>query len=145
MLSYLSLLFFGTLHSNGYIFPFLLCFSLLFFSRLFVRPPQTAILPFCISFSWDGLDPCLLYNVTSIVHQALCPSDLIPAWRILIYQNQYWDIELWDVKNNNNSIINVHGTNYMLSIALCVSNKSILKIPKMYVKALPPVLSRFPY
>ena len=34
-------LFFGTLHSNGNIFPFLLCFSLLFFSQLFVRPPQT--------------------------------------------------------------------------------------------------------
>ena len=51
-LSYLSLLFFGTLHSNGYIFPFLLCFSLIFFSQLFVRPPQTAILLFCISFSW---------------------------------------------------------------------------------------------
>ena len=47
---YLSLLFFGTLHSNGYIFPFLLCFFLLFFSQLFVRPPQTAILLFCISF-----------------------------------------------------------------------------------------------
>ena len=31
--SYLSLLFFGTLHSNGYIFPFLLCLSsLLFFA-----------------------------------------------------------------------------------------------------------------
>ena len=42
-LSYLSLLLFGTLHSNGYTFPFLLCFSLLFFSQLFVRPPQTAI------------------------------------------------------------------------------------------------------
>ena len=42
--------FFGTLHSNGYIFPFLLCFSLLFFSQLFVRPPQTAILLFCISW-----------------------------------------------------------------------------------------------
>ena len=28
----LSLLFFGTLHSNGNIFPFLLCFSLVFFS-----------------------------------------------------------------------------------------------------------------
>ena len=27
MLSYLSLLFFGTLHANGYIFPFLLYFS----------------------------------------------------------------------------------------------------------------------
>ena len=50
--SYLSLLFLGTLHSNGYIFPFLLCFSLLFFSQLFVRPPHTVILPFCISFSW---------------------------------------------------------------------------------------------
>ena len=43
-LSYLFLLFFGTLHSDAYIFPFLLCFSLLFFSQLFVRPPQTAIL-----------------------------------------------------------------------------------------------------
>ena len=51
-LSYLSWLFFGTLHSNGSIFPFLLCFSLLFFSQLFVRPPQTAILLSCISFPW---------------------------------------------------------------------------------------------
>jgi len=49
--SYLSLLFIGTLHSNGYFFPFLLCLSLVF-SQLFVRPPQTTILPFCISFSW---------------------------------------------------------------------------------------------
>ena len=49
---YLSLLFFGTLNSNGYIFPFLLWFLLLIFSQLSVRPPQTAILLFCISFSW---------------------------------------------------------------------------------------------
>ena len=34
------------------IFPFLFCFSLLFFSQLFVRPPQTAILLLCISFPW---------------------------------------------------------------------------------------------
>ena len=67
-LSYLSLLFFGTLLSDAYIFPFLLCFSLVFFSQLFVRPPQTATLPFCISFLGDSLDPCLLYNVTN-----LCP------------------------------------------------------------------------
>ena len=53
-LSYLSLLFFGTLHSNGCIFPFLLCFALLFFSQLFVRPPQTAILLF-FSFCNDDL------------------------------------------------------------------------------------------
>ena len=50
-LSYLSLLFSGTLLSVGYIFPFLLCLSCLFFSQLFVRPPQTATLPSCISFS----------------------------------------------------------------------------------------------
>jgi len=37
------LLFFGTLHSNAYIFPFFLCFLLLFFSQLFLRSPQTAI------------------------------------------------------------------------------------------------------
>ena len=50
--SYLSLLFFESLHSNGYSFLFLLCFWLLYFSQLFVRPPQTTILLFCISFSW---------------------------------------------------------------------------------------------
>ena len=51
--SNLSLLFSGTLHSNGYIFSFLLCFSLLFFSQLIVMPPQTATLLFCISFCWE--------------------------------------------------------------------------------------------
>ena len=34
------------------IFTFLLCFSLPFFSQLFVRPPQTAILLCCVYFSW---------------------------------------------------------------------------------------------
>ena len=33
-------------------FLLLLCLLLLYFSQLFVRPPQTIILPFCISFSW---------------------------------------------------------------------------------------------
>ena len=32
--------YFGTLHSDAYIFPFLLCFSLLFSSQLFVRAPR---------------------------------------------------------------------------------------------------------
>ena len=40
-----------------YIFAFLFFLSLVFFSQLFVRPPQTTILPFCISFfggwSWS--------------------------------------------------------------------------------------------
>ena len=52
----------------GYVFLFLLCFSLLFFSQLFVRPPRTAILLFSFLFLGDGLDPCLLYIVTN-----LCP------------------------------------------------------------------------
>ena len=66
LLSYLS---FGTLHSNGYIFPFLLCFSLLFFSQLFVKPPQTAILLFWISFSWGwswSLSPVECHEPLSI-------------------------------------------------------------------------------
>ena len=73
-LSYLFLLFFGTLHSDVYIFPFLLCFSLLFFSQLFVRPSQTAILLFCISFPWGwswSLSPVQWHEPHSIVHQAL--------------------------------------------------------------------------
>ena len=73
-LSYLSLLFFGTLHSNGCFFPFLLCPSLLFYSELFVRPPQTIIFPFCISFSWGWswfLPPIQCHKPLSIVLQAL--------------------------------------------------------------------------
>ena len=75
------LLFFGTLHSYAYIFPFLLCFSLLFFSKLFVRPPQTAILLFCISFPWGwswSLPPVQCHKTPSIVHQGLYLSDLVP-------------------------------------------------------------------
>ena len=78
---YLSLLFFGTLHSNGYIFPFLLCLLLFFFSQLFVRPPQATISLFCISFSWGwfwSLPPVQCHEPPSIVLQALCLSDLIP-------------------------------------------------------------------
>jgi len=66
---------------NGYIFPSLLCFLLPFFSQLFVRPPQTAILLFCISFSWGWswfLSPVQCHEPPSIVHQALCLSDLVP-------------------------------------------------------------------
>ena len=73
-LSYLSLLFFGTLHSNGSIFPFPLSFSVPFFSQLFLRPPQTAILLFCISFSWGwswSLSPVQCHEPLSLVHQAL--------------------------------------------------------------------------
>ena len=69
---HISLLFFGALHSNGYIFPFLLCLQLLLFSQLFVRPPQTTILPFCISFSWEwtwSLLPVQCHEPSSIAFQ----------------------------------------------------------------------------
>ena len=64
-LSYLSLLFFVTLHSHGYIFPFLLCLSCLFFFQLFVRPPKKTILPFAFLFLGDCLNHCLLYNAVN--------------------------------------------------------------------------------
>ena len=78
-LSYPSLLFFGTLHSDGYIFPFLLCLSFLFYSQLFIRPPQATILPFCIScWRFWSLPPVQCYEPSSIVLQGLSLSDLIP-------------------------------------------------------------------
>ena len=52
-LSLLAIL--GTLHSKEYIFPLLICLSPLFFSQLFVRPPQTVnlILNLAIRSSWS--------------------------------------------------------------------------------------------
>jgi len=53
---------------------FLFFFSLLFFSQLFVRLPQTAILLFCISFSWGwswSLSPVQCHKPLSIVLQVL--------------------------------------------------------------------------
>ena len=86
MLSYLSWLFFGTLHSDRYIFSFLLCLFLLFFSQLFVRlsPPTTFLYSF-ISFSWGWFwlsPPGQFYKSMSLVLHALCLWDLIP-WRYL--------------------------------------------------------------
>ena len=96
-LSYLSLLFFGTLHWNGYIFPFLLCLSLLFFSQIFVRPHQTTILPFCITFLWElswPLTHVQCHEPPSIFLQTLCISDLIP-WICLplpLYNHKGFDL-----------------------------------------------------
>ena len=95
--SYLYLLFSRTLHSVGYIFPFLPCLSLLFFSQLFVRPPQTTTLPCCISFSWGWFwspPPVQSYEPSSIVLQALCLPDLIP-WIYsppLLYNHKGFDL-----------------------------------------------------
>ena len=96
-LSYLSLLFFGTLNSYGYIFSFLLCLLLLFFSQIFIRPPQTIILPFCISSSWAWFwspPPVQCYEPPSIVLQALYLPDRIP-WiylSLLLYNHKGFDL-----------------------------------------------------
>ena len=95
-LSYLSLLFFGTLHSNGYIFPFLHCFSLVFFSHLFVRPLQTAILLF-LHFFFLGMVlipvSCTM-SWTSIHSSSDTLLDLIP-WIYLslpLYNHKGFDL-----------------------------------------------------
>ena len=77
---YLSVLFSGTLHSDGYIFPFLLCLSLLFFSQLFVRPPQnhSAFLHFFF-LGMVLITASYTMSQTSIhSSQELCLSDLVP-------------------------------------------------------------------
>ena len=78
-LSYLSLLLLGILHSDGEIFPFLLCLSHLFFSQLFVRPPQKwffflhffflgmVLVSTCCKMSWTSVHSssgtlCTTYN-----------------------------------------------------------------------------------
>ena len=63
----LSLLFFGTLHSNGNIFPLLLCFSLLFFCfsyvQVFVALWTVARLsPLSMGFFRQGYRSGLLYS-----------------------------------------------------------------------------------
>jgi len=96
-LSYLSLLFSGTLHSVGFIFPFLPCILLLFFPQLFVESPWTNTLPSCISFSlgwfWS-LPPAQCYNLPSIVLQALCLPYVI-TWIYLsppLYNHKGFDL-----------------------------------------------------
>uniref|UniRef100_A0ABI0NUM2 ATP binding cassette subfamily C member 13 n=1 Tax=Bos taurus TaxID=9913 RepID=A0ABI0NUM2_BOVIN len=59
-LSYLSMLFSGTLCSGGYIFPFLLCLLLLFFSQLFVSSlhTTTSLSGISLSLGWQMILFC---------------------------------------------------------------------------------------
>ena len=63
-------------------FPFLPCFSFLFFPQLFLNLPQTTFLPFCnsISLEWFWSLPLVQwYKPLSMVLQVLCLPDLIPS------------------------------------------------------------------
>ena len=96
-LFYLSLLFSGTLPSDGFIFCFFLCLPLLFSSQLFVRPFQTTILLSCISFTWAwfwSLPSVQCYEPSSIVLQALYLFDLI-CWiyfSLPLYNHKGFDL-----------------------------------------------------
>ena len=76
---------------------FFFCLSLLFYSQLFVRPPQATILPFCISFPWGwswSLPPVQCHEPPFIVLQAICLSDIIP-WIYLslpLYNHKGFDL-----------------------------------------------------
>ena len=97
--SYLSLLFFRALHSVGYTFPFLLYVLLLFFSQLFLRPPQTINLPSCISFSWAWFwsSPHIqCYETPSIVLQVLYQIYSLESVSLLLYNhNKGFDLDTW--------------------------------------------------
>ena len=65
----------------GISFLFSFAFLLRFFTQPSARSPQINILLFCISFSWRwswSLSPVQCHKPPSIVHQALCLSDLVP-------------------------------------------------------------------
>ena len=79
--AFLSLL--AVLWNSAFKWVYLSFSHLPFTSLLFpaiCKPPQTTILPFCISFSWGWLitPPVQCHNRLSIVLQVLCLSDLIP-------------------------------------------------------------------
>ena len=94
-LSFLSLLFFETLHQDGYIFSFLLPFFSL--SQLFVRPPEITVSPCCLSFSWRWFwsPPHIQFKkFLFTVLQALCLLDLI-FWiylLLLLYNFKGFDL-----------------------------------------------------
>ena len=76
-------------------FPFLLCFLLLSFSQLFVRPLQWAVLLFCISFSlgWSwSLSPEQCHEPLSIVHQALCIRSSPLNFSLLLHIRKGFDL-----------------------------------------------------
>ena len=81
------------------IFPFLLCFWLLFFSQLFVRTPRQRFYFFAFLFHGDGLISCLLYNVTmSIVHQALYQISSLKStshFHCIVIRDLIWVIPQW--------------------------------------------------
>ena len=88
------------------------CLLFIFISQLFVRPPQTTILPFCLSFSWGWfwlLPPVQCYEPLNIVLHALCLSDLSPCIYLSLSLNNHKGFD-WMVygRPTRSSRINTH-------------------------------------
>ena len=81
---FMSLLFFGTLNLVGCAFPFLPCFSLLFFFQLFVKPPQVTTLPSCFSFSLDA-SSLLNINFFTCKWSKMTSSHFIHRWYFFLF------------------------------------------------------------
>ena len=83
--AYLFLLFFETLHSDEYIFPFLLCFLLIFFSHIWKASSGNHFT--FLYFFFLGMvlitASCTMYEPPSIFLQAVSLADLIP-WIYLL-------------------------------------------------------------
>ena len=79
-LSYLFLLFFGTLHSVVYIFAFLLCFSLLFFSTAICKASPDSHFAFLHFFSMGMvlIPVSCTMSQTSVHSSSGTLSDLVP-------------------------------------------------------------------
>ena len=126
----MSLLFFGTLHSSRYNFPFLLCFSLLIFSQLFVRPPQTAIL----HFSFLGVvlitASSSVQFIHSVVSYSLQPHGLqharppCPSPAPGVYSNSC-PLSQWCHPTTSSSVIPSHSAFFFPSTTV-FSNESVL-------------------
>ena len=80
---------------------FLFSFAFHFFSQLFVRPSQTTILPFCISFSWEwcwSLPSVQCQEPPFIVLQTLYQiqsPESICHFHCIIIRNLIWVIPEW--------------------------------------------------
>ena len=94
-LSYFALLFFGTLHSSGYVFPFLLCFSLFFFLNFFKASSDNHFAFLCFFFLGMVLITSSCTMSRTSVHSSLGPlSDLI-LWIYLslpLYNHKGFDL-----------------------------------------------------
>ena len=94
-LSYLSLLFFGTLHSNGYSFPFLLWIFLSSFHSYLSGLLSQPFYLFAFLLLGDGFDhaSCTM-SWTSVHSSSVCLSDLIPwiYWSLPLHNHKGFDL-----------------------------------------------------